>query len=102
MSCRCCDESASDTAPLAIAGFEGCTCDLHEHGEQRALAVPFLGYEPVWTHDGPEGRFGFTIDDHCYVGLTQDEYGCWTATSHIPARLLQAMAEHAERAGAAS
>lgn len=63
-------------------------------------SMPNLGYEPVWTYDGPEGRFGFTVDDGCYVALTMDADGCWNAVPHVPVLLLRTMFEHMETMGA--
>lgn len=62
--------------------------------------MPSLGYTPFWTQDGPQGRFGFTVDDGCYMALTMDDDGCWNASPWIPPMLLRVMAEHYETMGA--
>ncbi len=95
MKCECCE-----MAPMTTdgGGPENCDCSgalvRHEHGEFAPMAALHY-WEPVWTYDGPAGRFAFTIDDHCYIALYLDETGCWEPMQHIPVRLVEEMAKHA-------
>lgn len=51
-------------------------------------------YHPDWFVDVGDGcAVGITIDDGCFMALTQDEWGYWNPTTHIPARVAARLGE---------
>ena len=55
--------------------------------------------QPEWAIDIGQGcAVGAQIDDGCFVVLTQDQWGYWTPTTHVPVEAVGALADLASRA----
>ncbi len=54
-------------------------------------------HEPDWRVPIGHGiEMGVTVDDGCFVALTQDEWGYWNPVAHVPAVVAQSMGQAAE------
>lgn len=52
---------------------------------EQTIADAKTNWQPKWLVDIGNGcQCGVTIDDHCYVVLSQDWDGNWQSSKHIP------------------
>ena len=53
-------------------------------------------WSPDWRVPVGQGEMGVTVDDGCFVALTQDEWGYWNPVAHVPAIVAQSMGQAAD------